>query len=67
MSNRERNIHAVQFHPEVRHSVQGNEMIHNFIYEVCGCEGDWTMASFIEDMIKEIRARSWRQKSTVRT
>ena len=56
MSNRDRNIHAVQFHPEVRHSVQGNEMIHNFIYEVCGCVGDWTMSSFVEDMIKELRA-----------
>ncbi|TXK75397.1 glutamine-hydrolyzing GMP synthase [Paenibacillus sp. N3.4] len=55
MSNRARNIHAVQFHPEVRHSVQGNEMIHNFIYEVCGCHGDWTMSSFVEDMIKELR------------
>ena len=56
MSNRDRKIHAVQFHPEVRHSVQGNEMIHNFIYEMCGCVGDWTMASFVEDMIKELRA-----------
>ncbi|KRE68838.1 glutamine-hydrolyzing GMP synthase [Paenibacillus sp. Soil750] len=56
MSNRDRKIHAVQFHPEVRHSVQGNEMIHNFIYEVCGCVGDWTMSSFVEDMIKELRA-----------
>lgn len=55
MSNRERNIHAVQFHPEVRHSLQGNEMIHNFIYSICGCEGDWTMSSFVEDMIKELR------------
>ncbi|MGG1517559.1 glutamine-hydrolyzing GMP synthase [Paenibacillus oryzisoli] len=55
MSNRDRNIHAVQFHPEVRHSVQGNEMISNFIYEVCGCHGDWTMSSFVEEKIKELR------------
>jgi GMP synthase (glutamine-hydrolysing) len=55
MSHREKNIHAVQFHPEVRHSVQGNEMIHNFVYDVCGCSGEWTMESFIEDTIKEIR------------
>ncbi|MDD9271144.1 glutamine-hydrolyzing GMP synthase [Paenibacillus sp. GCM10023248] len=55
MSNRDRNIHAVQFHPEVRHSVQGNEMINNFIYGVCGCHGDWTMSSFVEDMVKELR------------
>ncbi|QYK65645.1 MULTISPECIES: glutamine-hydrolyzing GMP synthase [Paenibacillus] len=55
MSNLERNLYAVQFHPEVRHSVQGNEMISNFLYEVCGCEGNWTMESFIEDQIREIR------------
>lgn len=55
MSHRERNIHAVQFHPEVRHSVQGNEMIRNFIYGVCGCHGEWTMESFIEDTIRDIR------------
>ncbi|WP_268988373.1 glutamine amidotransferase-related protein, partial [Paenibacillus polymyxa] len=55
MSHPERNLYAVQFHPEVRHSVQGNEMISNFLYEVCGCEGNWTMESFIEDQIREIR------------
>ncbi|MGP0577123.1 MULTISPECIES: glutamine-hydrolyzing GMP synthase [Paenibacillus] len=55
MSNLERNLYAVQFHPEVRHSVQGNKMISNFLYEVCGCEGNWTMESFIEDQIREIR------------
>ena len=53
MSHRERNISAVQFHPEVRHSVQGNEMIHNFIYGVCGCRRRLDMASFVEDTIKE--------------
>ncbi|MBE0340357.1 glutamine-hydrolyzing GMP synthase, partial [Paenibacillus sp. 28ISP30-2] len=55
MSHPERNLYAVQFHPEVRHSIQGNEMISNFLYEVCGCEGNWTMESFIEDQIREIR------------
>lgn len=55
MSHPERNLYAVQFHPEVRHSIHGNEMISNFLYEVCGCEGKWTMESFIEDQIREIR------------
>jgi GMP synthase (glutamine-hydrolysing) len=54
MSNDERKFFAVQFHPEVRHSVKGNEMISNFLYEVCGCEGKWTMESFIGDAIKDI-------------
>ncbi|WP_172196873.1 glutamine-hydrolyzing GMP synthase [Saccharibacillus qingshengii] len=55
MSHKERNLHAVQFHPEVRHSVYGNEMIKNFLYEVCKCSGEWTMESFIEDAIQDIR------------
>ncbi|MCG7408415.1 glutamine-hydrolyzing GMP synthase [Paenibacillus sp. ACRRX] len=55
MSHPEKNFYAVQFHPEVRHSVKGNEMIHNFLFDVCKCHGDWTMESFIEDKIEEIR------------
>ncbi|WP_017812699.1 MULTISPECIES: glutamine-hydrolyzing GMP synthase [Paenibacillus] len=55
MSNAERHLYAVQFHPEVRHSVFGNEMIRNFLYEVCQCHGEWSMQTFIEDTIKEIR------------
>lgn len=55
MSNDDKKFFAVQFHPEVRHSVNGNEMISNFLYEVCGCEGKWTMESFIEDAVKDIR------------
>ncbi|USB33857.1 glutamine-hydrolyzing GMP synthase [Paenibacillus sp. YPG26] len=54
-SNPDRRLYGVQFHPEVRHSVHGNEMIRNFLYEICGCEGDWTMSTFIEDTIKDIR------------
>ncbi|NIK69600.1 glutamine-hydrolyzing GMP synthase [Paenibacillus sp. BK720] len=55
MSHPDRKFFAVQFHPEVRHSVYGNEMIRNFLYNICGCEGSWTMESFIEDTIQEIR------------
>lgn len=57
MSHAARKFFAVQFHPEVRHSVSGNEMISNFLYEICGCEGKWTMESFIDDAIKDIRAK----------
>ncbi|GAA0373172.1 glutamine-hydrolyzing GMP synthase [Paenibacillus motobuensis] len=53
--NNEREMYGVQFHPEVRHSVYGNEMIKNFLYEVCKCEGNWTMETFIEDAIQDIR------------
>ncbi|TLS52121.1 glutamine-hydrolyzing GMP synthase [Paenibacillus antri] len=55
MSHRERNLYAVQFHPEVRHTTYGNDMIKNFLFEVCGCEGEWSMTTFIEDAIRDIR------------
>ncbi|AWB43372.1 GMP synthase (glutamine-hydrolyzing) [Paenibacillus sp. CAA11] len=54
-SHPDRRLYGVQFHPEVRHSIHGNEMIRNFLYEICGCEGNWSMESFIEDTIKDIR------------
>ncbi|MBW7458910.1 glutamine-hydrolyzing GMP synthase, partial [Paenibacillus sepulcri] len=57
MSHAERKLFAVQFHPEVRHSVYGNEMIRNFLYNVCGCEGTWSMETFIDDTIRDIRAQ----------
>ncbi|MHA6482685.1 glutamine-hydrolyzing GMP synthase [Paenibacillus sp. strain BS8-2] len=55
MSNADRKLYAVQFHPEVRHSEFGNEMIRNFLYNICDCDGNWTMESFIDDTIREIR------------
>ncbi|UHA71832.1 glutamine-hydrolyzing GMP synthase [Paenibacillus sp. 481] len=55
MSHAEKRFFAVQFHPEVRHSVYGNDMIRNFLYNICGCEGNWSMETFVEDKIREIR------------
>jgi GMP synthase (glutamine-hydrolysing) len=55
MSHAERDMYAVQFHPEVVHSVYGNELIHNFLYNICGCHGNWSMETFIEDTVKSIR------------
>jgi len=57
MRHPEKNWFAVQFHPEVRHSVYGNDMIRNFLFEVCGCAGEWSMESFIDDTIRDIRAQ----------
>ncbi|MEX2460448.1 MAG: glutamine-hydrolyzing GMP synthase [Paenibacillaceae bacterium] len=56
MSHYDKKMFAVQFHPEVRHSIFGNEIIRNFLYNICDCDGNWTMESFIEDTIREIRA-----------
>ncbi|MDD6043306.1 MAG: glutamine-hydrolyzing GMP synthase [Eubacteriaceae bacterium] len=57
MENRDAGVFAVQFHPEVTHSVRGTEVLRSFIYDVCGCAGDWKMESFVESTIEEIRAK----------
>lgn len=51
----ERKIYATQFHPEVRHTPYGNDMLSNFLFEICGLEKTWTMDSIIEDSIAAIR------------
>ena len=53
----EKKFYATQFHPEVMHTQEGQQMIKNFVYEVCGCSGDWRMDSFVETTIKEIREK----------
>ena len=50
-----KNRFAVQFHPEVLHTPRGAEVIRNFLYRVCGCEGDWTPAAFVEEAVAELR------------
>lgn len=54
MENAEKNLYAVQFHPEVMHTQEGTKMLSNFVYNVCNCSGDWTMDSFVERTIAEI-------------
>lgn len=55
--NEERQIYGVQFHPEVRHSIHGNEMLRNFAFNICKAKGDWSMENFIEIEIAKIRER----------
>ncbi len=50
-------FYGVQFHPEVVHTPKGKKMLDNFLYEICGCTGDWVMSSFVEDKIKEIKEK----------
>lgn len=53
--NPEKNLYAIQFHPEVLHTVEGTKMLSNFVYKVCGCAGDWKMDSFVKQSIEAIR------------
>ena len=55
MEDEKRKLYATQFHPEVMHTQQGILMLHNFIYNICECKGDWKMADFVERSIETIR------------
>ena len=57
MESPERGLYAVQFHPEVEHSVQGTDILRNFLYGICGCRGDWVMASFVESNVIALREK----------
>lgn len=57
MEDRENKFFAVQYHPEVNHTVQGSKMIRNFVIHICGCDADWQMGSFAERQIKAIREK----------
>ena len=57
MECEDKNLYAVQFHPEVMHTQEGAKMISNFVYDVCKCAGDWKMDSFVDMTIKEIREK----------
>lgn len=57
IAHHERHLYGVQFHPEVVHSVGGQPLIRNFVYHICECEPTWTTDAFVEEAIREIRAR----------
>ena len=52
-----RKIYTVQFHPEVRHSEHGLEMLKNFVFRICGAEANWSMKDFVEAQVREIREK----------
>ena len=57
MQNVSNNFYGIQFHPEVNASVNGTQVIKNFLYNVCECKGDWKMSSFAEETIKAIKEK----------
>lgn len=60
--NDDKEIYGIQFHPEVKHSVEGKDMLANFVFEICGCENDWKLSNFIDQKIAEIRQQVGNEK-----
>jgi GMP synthase (glutamine-hydrolysing) len=56
VEDRGRRLFGVQFHPEVMHTRQGQQVLHNFLFDGCGCHGDWTISSFVDEAMEGIRS-----------
>ncbi len=52
-----RKIYGIQFHPEVHHTANGSDILRNFLYNVCGAKGDWTMSNFVEEQIAALKKK----------
>ncbi len=57
MQDKDRKLYAVQFHPEVNHTQNGQKMLENFLYNVCGCDKSWTMSNIANDSIKQLKEK----------
>ena len=56
MADEERGFYALQFHPEVTHTLKGKEMIARFVHDICGCGHDWNMPDYVNEAIARVRA-----------
>ena len=57
MENSNKKLYGIQFHPEVNNSVNGTQVIKNFLFEICNCSGDWQISSFVDESIKNLKEK----------
>ena len=57
MADEDRRLYAVQFHPEVTHTMQGKAILGRFVHEICGCKSDWNMPDYIAEAVEKIRSQ----------
>ncbi|OWY20571.1 glutamine-hydrolyzing GMP synthase [Sphingobacteriales bacterium UPWRP_1] len=62
IANVEAKLYGVQFHPEVVHTEEGTQMLHNFLYNICGCKGDWVMQDFAQETILHLQQKIGNKK-----
>ena len=62
IANEDKKFYGIQFHPEVMHTQNGTDIIRNFVRDICGCSGDWTMASYKDEAIAKIREQVGKDK-----
>jgi len=63
MENADKNLYAVQFHPEVMHTAEGTKILSNFLFNICNCAGDWKMDAFVETSIQALKEKIGKGKA----
>ena len=63
MENDSKKLYGIQFHPEVNNSINGTQVIKNFLYNVCNCSGDWQISSFVEESVKNLKEKIGNKKA----
>jgi GMP synthase (glutamine-hydrolysing) len=61
-NDHKRRIYCLQFHPEVVHTPEGTRLLHNFVYDICGCQPTWTMQSYVDSAVQQIREQVGKER-----
>ena len=62
ISNPQKKIYGIQFHPEVAHTIFGKKILNNFLFDICNCKADWTSKNFINTVIEEVKQKVGNKK-----